>query len=100
MSLMTAGGARSTGAVAIATQAKAATGRLLGVTIIPSAAVTPTVTVYDNASASSGTELYQFTIQSNVGVSHWFGPEGIDASLGIRIDSTSFATLKVICHFT
>lgn len=85
--------------VTAATQIKAARGVLFGVFINPTGAVTPTVTVYDNASASSGNKLVNAKIESAKPLFIWFGDAGVNATNGIRVDSTSFTTLDVTVYY-
>lgn len=75
--------------------AKASAGRLVALTIAPTGAVTPTVTVYDNASAASGTALVTVKTLSATPLHLFFGDAGIEAALGIYVSSDSFTTLTV-----
>jgi hypothetical protein len=78
---------------------KTTSGRLSAIALNPNGAVTPTVTVFDNASAASGTVLFgPFKMASGVPLFMAFADEGINAANGIFISSTSWASLTATAY--
>jgi hypothetical protein len=75
---------------------KAASGRLCGVDILPTGAVTPTVTIFDNPAAASGNVLFgPCKIVSATPTLIQFGDEGVNAATGIYVHADSWTTLSV-----
>lgn len=78
--------------------ALASAGRLTALLIAPTGAVTPTVTVFDNASAASGTALATVKTQSAAPLYLFFGDEGVEALNGIYVSADSWTTLTVTAY--
>jgi hypothetical protein len=78
----------------------ATSGRLCSVGIFPTGAVTPTVTIYDNPAAASGTILFgPCKIQSGVPFFATLPDEGIDAATGIYVHADAWTTLTVQVNY-
>lgn len=70
-------------------------GRFCGILINPTGAVTPTITVYDNASAASGNILFgPIKIVSAVPFFAYLGDEGIDVVNGVFVHADAWTTLN------
>ena len=80
--------------------ALATSGRLCSVGIFPTGAVTPTITIYDNASAASGTILFG-PCKISSGVPFWatLPDEGIDCANGIFVHADSWTTVAVQVNY-
>jgi hypothetical protein len=71
-------------------------GRLTGLVICPTGAVTPTITLYDNSSTTSGTILFgPHKIPSGTCVPVMFNEDGVNYVNGVWVHSDSWATLAV-----
>lgn len=73
-------------------------GRFCGILINPTGAVTPTVTVYDNASAASGTKLATVKIVSGTPFFLSFGEEGVDVINGVFVAADAWTTLNATVY--
>lgn len=78
--------------------ALATKGRLVALLINPTGAVTPTVTVYDNASAASGTKVVTAKIVSATPLYLWFGDEGVELANGAFVNASAWTTLNVTAY--
>lgn len=86
----------SADAAAVATTRSGAHGRLCAVHIMPTGAVTPTITVFDNASAASGTALVgPVKIESGKPLIIELGDEGVEFANGLFVHADAWTTVTV-----
>lgn len=79
----------------------AQSGYLCGLTVIADGTNAATVTLYDNASAASGTVLMEITVDATDTTEVWVPAEAIECANGIYADLTLAAgTARYIVHYT
>lgn len=78
--------------------ALAVQGRLCALLVAPTGAVTPVVTVFDNASAASGTALATVKTLSAAPIFLSWGDEGVYAANGVYVSADVFTTLTVTAY--
>lgn len=79
----------------------ASDGRFFGITITPDGSNNVTVTVYDSASAASGTKITpDIVVAGNGGTQEWSPPiEPVDCIEGIYVDITTDGTVKYNVYY-
>ncbi len=70
-------------------------GRLVGLLISPTGAVTPTVTVYDNTSAAGTKIIGDTKIVSATPFFVYLGAEGVEVKNGVFVHADAWTTLSV-----